>query len=233
MLFDSYGVMLVFFLTAAAFAVFARVSRRKQGGVPASGGSDAADAEGFRHVLAAVIVIDILFLSAAEYTEEDTFRYAFLIYPLIAAVLWTVLDRFAGREGGWQRGAAAVLAALTVVGSLMPFHDEDVRGLYENHAPVLEALEPYRETATILAFDEYPLSHTIYECIARMDASAPLYIMDPEHHTIDPSDCPDTMVLWISRKHRSAPYTRDLRADGYELEKLGQTNASVIWLCRR
>ena len=175
----------------------------------------------------------LLFCAAAGLIRH---RYHFLVYPLLLGPAFLALQNgiCALGEGKTARRAAASLAALALIGSLMPFFTRDMMYIYEREQEVWESAAQYAGCDNIVLYRSGVALRSRYETVARSDASSRMYVMNQTRHRIDTKDCTDTMLLWA---HQDLEITdemiQDLTKGGYTIRPLGTSHLTALYVCER
>ena len=186
---------------------------------------------GFIWVIAAVCLLYYIFSLLTAIPAE---RYFMFYFPMLAVLFWKAFHELS-RNISYRGDVLIVCFFLVVFGvaSLQFFHPEKIDFVYLEDRSLIQAVkESGIEDAVVIYTDEIDSNHSIYECLNLLPDTAKLYPMKTERHHIDVSNCPDEVLVWIHYDRSPEDYVSDLLDGGYDMEKLGGTHASDVYIAR-
>ena len=188
--------------------------------------------KGFVWVIASVCLIYYIFSLLVAIPAE---RYFMFYFPLLTILLWKMLyELMSGME--YRREVLICGFVLVCVGALalQLIRPEKIDFVYLEDRPLIQAVKDSGiEDVIIIYTDERDSNHSAYECINLMPDTAQLYPVESIDHQIDAGLCPDQVLVWIHYDRNPQTYLTDLLAAGYELEELGSTHASDVYIARK
>lgn len=187
--------------------------------------------DGFIWVIAAVCLVYYIFALLTAIPAE---RYFMFYFPMLAILFWKALHELS-KDIVYRSEVLMICLALTVFGavSLQCLRYEKIDFVYVEDRPLIQAVqESGIDHAIVIYTDERDSNHSAYECLNLMPENAKLYPMRTEKNHIDVQECPDEVLVWIHYDRSPDQYISELLDDGYELEELGGTHASDVYIAR-
>ena len=227
-LFGSKVVFFSFIFIMALLAVLWLVRSRKEPG-------EKRREDGFIPVITAVTLTYII---SALLGNLNAVRYISFVFPLSAILLWALADLFT-REKTYRKPALLACAFLMAAGILAGElrHSDNIEYIYREDRQLIR-LVGESETDTVVVIytgASSGIEHAVYDCVNMLPDSAKLYPVTASKHRIDPSEMPDTLLIWnsVNDKKDIKTYTDDLIAAGYVISKLGSDHISVVYTARK
>ena len=162
-------------------------------------------------------------------------RYFSFYFPMAVILLWVFIDALT-KDLKYRRQVLAGCFVLLVIGgaALRLVRPEAIENIYADDQFLIEAVRDSDiQDAIVICSDRESANHSIYDCIHIMPYTAELYPVNMEHHHIDLTACPDQFYVWSNNAVSTDDYTKDLLDAGYNLELLGSTHASVVYVARK
>lgn len=189
---------------------------------------------GFLLVLLGTAVIYTLIAATAALQEQ---RYYCFTILLTAVIFWGALDRLLKKvPPEMLRGWYVILTLAVTAIALIPFKTRYIDYIYEGDRDFKSALEPYRDSDTVLLVRlgglGVPDAHYYYDCINLISENAEIYLVDMEAYSFGELDLVDEFVLWDRQSNDPADVLDALTAQGYEVERLGANHVSQAYICR-
>lgn len=227
-LFGSKYVFAAFCLIMAVLAVMWLSRRRKNTGEKRS-------PMGFSLV---ILALALVYTASALMANLRVPRYISFVFPMAAILIWSWADLFTrGRSyRKWILPACAVLSISGAIAGQLR-HSDVIQYIYREDRPLIRKLAETNVNTAIVVYRtiNWDSEHAVYDCINLLPDSARLYPVDEDHHSIDTSECPDEMLIWAagSLDKTVDPYTRDLKAAGYVITKIGSDHTSDVYIARK
>lgn len=187
--------------------------------------------KGFIWVIAAICLVYYVFSLLTAIPAE---RYFMFYFPMLTILLWKAIHELS-RNTACRGEVLVICLALTVFGavSLQCLRPEIIDFVYLEDRPLIQAVQDSGiDHAIVIYTDERDSNHSTYECLNLMPENAKLYPMKTEKHHIDVSECPDEVLVWIHYDRSPEQYISELLEEGYELEELGGTHASDVYIAK-
>lgn len=189
-------------------------------------------AAGFIWVIAAVCGIYYVFAMLVAIPAE---RYFMFYTPLLAILLWKLLHEL---TAGLPARRALLLGCLVLTGlgaaALQLIRPEKIDFVYREDRPLLQAVSEsgLDHAVVIYTSNDKDANHACYECLNLLPDTARLCPIR-EGETVDLSQCPETLLVWLHKDREPERYVAELLEAGYTLSPLGGTHASDVYIAAR
>ena len=126
-------------------------------------------------------------------------------------------------------------AVLAVTGIFSGFlHPERIEYIYLEDRPLLAALNDCKIADSVIIYtDEEDATHVVYDCVNLMPDKARIYPVKRTCHHINTAESPDNLLIWVKNGEPIRPCVEDLEENEYQIELLGRTHASDVYVARR
>lgn len=162
-------------------------------------------------------------------------RYFMFYYPLVAILFWKLIDVLT--KGIKYRGEILVGCSLLVCIGIIAaqvLRPDRIDFVYMNDRPAIQSVrESGIEDAIAIYTDERDSNHSCYDCINLMPENSRIYPIKIKSHHFIVQGCPEKMLVWIHKYESPDEYLEDLINENYEIEKIGSTHASDIYVVQR
>ncbi len=183
----------------------------------------------------AVFGVAFIYLLFCGFTSAPGERYLSLIFPLVSILLFCVVS-FLASEPKVRKWTLPVCIVLTLYGVfLQQVVDHNFKYVYPGDEKAIKAIEDSGIRDTIVIFCDVSSGgeHAVYDCVYLLPDSAHIYPVDDENNRIDVDGCPDTVLIWTHRKTDIDPYVDELTSGAFQVQRIGRTHASDIYLAQR
>ena len=181
-----------------------------------------------------ILVVELVYLTFCFLTCLPATRYVSFLFPFIPVLLWTGISRLA--EDQKYRSlimtGCAVLTGIGIVSGLM--HSDRIEYVYMEDRPLIASLEKEGiRDAIVIYTDEEDATHVVYDCVNLMPDEAKICPVQETHHKIDTDESQNEILIWIKNGESIHPCTDDLIISGHQIDWLGRTHASDVYVAHR
>ena len=188
----------------------------------------------FMVVLTCSTLFYSLFYAAAGLWMSRYYCFGFIPFTII---FWYVIDRLIKHYAPTRAkmGIYIILTIYVVVCALIPVETRTVEYLFEEDHALMRDIKEYRGLDVILVSSESYLTHSeSYDCINIMSDNTRIYAVDMDSYNFDCINIPEKeFVLWGLIERDISEIMQDLEEHGYNIDLIGTTHCSKVYLCHK